>query len=109
MTSPVVVSPARRVAVKLPRLDTPVADSCPRDVPLTVRCVLPLASPVVVRSLVLFTVVVALTIVAVSPNNRPPTPRPSPQQARPPGPLPPRPLLLEVLSGVYVTVPVTVL
>jgi hypothetical protein len=67
-----VVSPATRVAVKLPRLDVPVVTSLLDDAPFTVRCVLVDARPVVVRSLALVTVVLADTIVAVSPRSSAP-------------------------------------
>lgn len=51
ITRPDVVSPTSRVAVNAPSVFVPVVDSCPRDVPLTVRCVLPEANPPTVRSL----------------------------------------------------------
>ena len=69
--SPVVVSPAVRVAVNSPRLEVPFVDSVDDEAPFTVRCVLPLARPLTVRLLVLETVVVAVRIWAVSPRRRP--------------------------------------
>ena len=78
MITPVVVSPTSRVAVKLPRLDVPVVDSCPSEAPLMVRCVLPDASPVTVRELLLVSVVDAVRMVDVSPSRRPADPRPRP-------------------------------
>jgi hypothetical protein len=60
-TSPLVVSPTSRVDVNAPSPFLPVVDSSPRDTPLTVRCVLPTASPVMVRSLELLTVDTALS------------------------------------------------
>ena len=53
-------------------------DSRPDDVAFVVRCVLAGTRPVVVRSLLLVTVVVAVRIVAVSPSKRPNSPRPWP-------------------------------
>src|SRR6187455_686527 len=79
ITRPVVVSPTVRLAVKLPRVDVPVVDSVPADAPLTVRCVLPCASPVTVRLLELLIVVDAVSTVDVSPSGLPPAPRPRPQ------------------------------
>jgi hypothetical protein len=48
MTTPLVVSPATRLAVNAPCDDVPLVLSVPDDAPFTVRCVLPLASPVIV-------------------------------------------------------------
>src|SRR5215212_6687220 len=79
ITSPVVVSPTVRVAVKLPRDEVPVVDSVPADAPSIVRCVLPCASPVTVRELELLIVVVAVSTVDVSPSSLPFSPRPRPQ------------------------------
>ena len=59
ITSPVVVSPTVREALKLPRDEVPVVDSVPAVAPSTVRCVLPCASPVTVRELLLVIVVVS--------------------------------------------------
>ena len=48
ITTAFTVSPVTRFAVNAPCVDVPVVVSVPADVPFTVRCVLPLASPVTV-------------------------------------------------------------
>jgi hypothetical protein len=48
MTTPLIVSPVTRIAVKAPCRDVPVVFSVPDDAPFTVRCALPFASPVTV-------------------------------------------------------------
>src|SRR5438105_12437736 len=61
MTTPLVVSATRRDAVKdVPSPVLPDDCSVPLDLPFTVRCVLPGASPLTVRSLVCTTVDVTL-------------------------------------------------
>ena len=61
MTTALTVSPVTRAAVNAPWLDVPVVVSLPFDAPLTVRWVLPFASPVMVCVLASSTMLLLLS------------------------------------------------
>jgi hypothetical protein len=78
MITPVVVSPIIRSDVNAPDALVPVVLSRPDETPLTVRCVLPVARPPIVRELELVTVVRAVLMSSPAPLGPPLPPGPKP-------------------------------